>query len=211
MIKLSIVLALAVGCAKTDTHPSTTATESNVPWRTAARIANEPPSHEDTMDQPTPEPRSNVIINGTALSIEHAQASAIPDGRYWYDARSGLWGGEGMPVQGQIQPGLASAPLAPNASHGTTNVFVNGRNLPAQEVAWLEQLLRSRIAAGRYWLDAQGNVGYEGGGAVANLVVVARRNHGGGDNFWAGRAGAGNESGGAGYVCTGGTCATYGM
>jgi len=118
-----------------------------------------------------------------------------------------------MPVQGQIAPGLALGTLAADASNGTTNVFVNGRNLPVQELVWLQTTLRTQVLQGRYWLDAAGNMGLEGGPALVNLVAASRASGGGagGDNFWSSSTGRGNESNGAGYVCTGGTCATYGM
>lgn len=158
-------------------------------------------------------PAGEVVINGQTLTAADAQAARIPGGRYWYDARSGLWGLEGNPVQGQIQPGMPFGELAADASRGTTNVFVNGRNLPVVEVLFLQNLLQTAVMQGRYWLDAQGNVGVEGGPAMVNLYAVARsRGGGGGDNFWSSATARGNESNGAGYVCVnGGTCATYGM
>ena len=161
--------------------------------------------------------QQDVVINGVTIPPADAARAQIPAGRYWYDTRSGLWGREGMPVQGQTYPGLSFGRLAPDASHGTTYVVVNGRTLPVQEVAWLQQLLRvAYITPGSYWLDAQGNIGVEGGPVLVNLYAAARSNGGnggggGGDNFWSSRTGRGNESNGAGYVCTGGTCATYGM
>ncbi len=50
-----------------------------------------------------------------------------------------------------------------------TGVFVNGFELGARELMELEYILQSQIYPGYYWLDAQGNYGYEGGSALGNL------------------------------------------
>src|SRR3954466_1143292 len=61
----------------------------------------------------------------------------------------------------------------------STGVFVNGSELPPQEVMAL-QLQLGPIRPGRYRLDAFGNYGYEGGPAQGNLeqLAQARRNPG---------------------------------
>lgn len=157
-----------------------------------------------------------VVINGVAMSAEDAAAARIPAGRYWYDARSGLWGLEGGPTQGITQAGLnVGGQLSAEASNGHTGVYVNGRNLPVQDVAALQRLVPTQVMPGRYVLDASGNMGYEGGQPVVNLLALAKaqQSQGGGDNFWSRGIinAAGNESNGAGYVCVSGSCATYGM
>lgn len=127
-----------------------------------------------------------VIINQTRLddatvqALEQAYQVQVLDGRYWYDARSGAWGYEGGPVAGLILPGLdLGGPLRADASGGTTSVFVNGRELHVQDVLALQQLV-GVVLPGRYWLDAYGNVGYEGGPALLNLAVLAQQASGGG-------------------------------
>lgn len=157
-----------------------------------------------------------VVVNGVQLSDADARALGAPAGRYWYDARSGLWGHEGGPAAGIASPGLQlGGPLRADASGGATRVFVNGRALHPSDLAWLESTLQVRVPAGHYWLDARGDFGQQGGPALVNLVQVAQARGGnaGGDNFWGHNrtSSYGNESGGAGYVCVDGTCATYGM
>jgi len=93
------------------------------------------------------------------------------------------------------------------ASNGNTGVIINGRELPQSEWVVWSQLLGYWIQPGSYWLDQNGNAGYEGNPIpVVNLYVAAQRNAytggGGGDNFWTSRFSAGNyDSGGQrGYV-----------
>jgi hypothetical protein len=149
----------------------------------------------------TPAP---VIINAERLTTAQVRAFErqyrvrIVPGRYWYDRISGAWGVEGGPTVGLIVPGLALGALRPEASRGTTFVWVNGRRLPWQDLIALQQLT-GPIQPGRYWLDARGNAGYEGGPALVNLQQLAARGRnsswsyytrstdasvGGDGNFW---------------------------
>ena len=88
--------------------------------------------------------------------------------------------------------------LNSNASNGDTGVFVNGRELPQLEWAVWSQMLGYVIQPGRYWLDENGNAGYEGNPIpTENLYMAAQRNYyggsgGGGDNIWSTRFSAGN-------------------
>lgn len=123
----------------------------------------------------------DVFVNGVRLAddtlaaLEEAYRTSIPAGRYWYDARSGLWGRQGGPAAGQIQPGLElGGPLQEEASDGNTQVFVNGRRLPVFEL-WMLQQLVGPVLPGRYWLDARGNAGFEGGPPLVNLAAAQRR------------------------------------
>jgi hypothetical protein len=63
-------------------------------------------------------------------------------------------------------------PLRVDASRGNTGVFINGRELHQMDVVGLQQL--GPVYRGRYWVDAYGNCGFEGGPALLNLVQVAR-------------------------------------
>jgi hypothetical protein len=118
-----------------------------------------------------------VFVNGAPLgaetitALEQAYRVPIDSGRYWYDRVSGAWGFEGGPAQGQIAPGLAlGGPLRANASAGTTGVFVNGRELHVLDVLALQRC--TPVYRGRYWLNASGIGGYEGGPPLFNLVQL---------------------------------------
>jgi hypothetical protein len=109
-----------------------------------------------------------VALDATTIAtLENAHQTRLAPGRYWYDGNSGLWGLELGPVQGQVAPGLQlGGTLSPRASvgdrAGITSVFVNGRELHPQELDSLRRLY-GHVRSGRYWLDARGIGGYEGG------------------------------------------------
>ncbi len=125
-----------------------------------------------------------IVVNGRALpaderaAIERRTGVALQPGRWWYDARSGLWGAEGHGAAGFALPGLdVKAPLPADASRGSTGVFFNGRQLSLMEVRWLQTL--GPVWPGRYWLDAFGNVGLDGQALpFANLAVLAQARRG---------------------------------
>jgi hypothetical protein len=113
----------------------------------------------------------------TIAALERAYRTRLLPGSYWYDSRSGLWGDEPGPAKGQIAPGLRlGGALSPRASvgHGAgiTGVFVNGRELHPQEVVYLQRLY-GQVVPARYWLDARGIGGYEGGPAAFDLRARA--------------------------------------
>lgn len=154
---------------------------------------------------------SDVVVNGVPL--EEGQLDALArqygtrpaPGRYWYDARSGLQGFEGQPAAGFLLPGHDLGRLARDASRGTTGVLINGREL--SQVEWMSwsALLGTPILPGAYWLDANGNAGYEGyPQPMVNFLVAAaqRATPGGGDSIWSTRHSAGNHDAGnqRGYV-----------
>ncbi len=119
-----------------------------------------------------------VIINGVRLSDEKAKALEkqygvrIFPGDYWYDKMCGAWGFRGGPAAGFILPFLdLGGPLQANASNGNTGVFINGRELHILDVVALQQI--TPVYRGRYWVDAQGNIGLEGGPALINLWLLA--------------------------------------
>lgn len=129
----------------------------------------------------TAEAQSSVVINGervatsTLTVLEQRYQMRIQPGRYWYDARSGAWGFVGGPTMGFVVPGLdVGGPLRADASRGTTNVVINGRVLHGRDVMVLRQLVGT-VYPGRYWMDAYGNVGVEGGPALVNLFQLARQ------------------------------------
>ena len=132
---------------------------------------------------------TGVVMNGTALSQAEVRElkrrhglpdeASIPAARYWYDPVAGLWGLEGGPTSGQILPGLTfGGALRADASGRGTMVFINGRELHPDEVRFLQRLF-GQVEAGRYWLNAQGIGGYEGGPPLFNLYAMAQQAGGG--------------------------------
>src|SRR6185503_19611869 len=79
------------------------------------------------------------------------------------------------------RPGLRSAAaLAPTASGGGTGAFVNGRELPGNELAALVELLgwpppADARYAGRYTLDGEGSLYSAKGGFLGNVASAAKR------------------------------------
>jgi hypothetical protein len=157
---------------------------------------------------------SGVVINGVSLSqeqitnFEQTYGAKPRPGKYWYDQRSGLYGVVGYPAFGFLLAGHDFGKMGERVSNGDTDVFVNGRELPQSEWAVWSQLLGYMIQPGRYWLDENGNAGYDGNPVpTENLYLAAQRSAyagagGGGDNFWSTRFSAGNYDSGnqRGYV-----------
>jgi len=142
----------------------------------------EMPSSESTPSEPSSVDAGErtVRINRETLSTARVQeleakyGTRIPDGRYWYDASCGGWGVEDGPTAGFILPGLdLPGPMPPDISGGGTGIFINGREIHVQDQKALQQIFGMTIP-GRYWLDAQGNLGPEGGMAIANLRLAAQ-------------------------------------
>lgn len=121
-----------------------------------------------------------IFVNGRRLAAETVHALErqygveIQPGHYWYDARSGLWGLQGGPTAGQIAPGLAlgGAPLRLDASGGATPVVINGRALHPTEIAFLQRC--TPVLPGRYWMNAAGVGGFEGGPPFFDLVALCQ-------------------------------------
>ena len=148
-----------------------------------------------------------VVVNGQALpgdtvrALEQAYRVPIAPGRYWYDAVSGAWGNEGGPIAGQMLPGLRlGGPLAANASRGNSQVFINGRELMAGEVQALQQACRTAVYRGRYWVNAQGVGGIEGGPPIFNLAACGQSS--------AGRSGGSSTRT---YCDSAGNCSSHGL
>lgn len=146
-----------------------------------------------------------VVINTVQLSEPELDATEakygvrIPEGAYWYDRACGAWGVAGGPTLGFTIPGLAlGGPLPVGASGGSesgalTGIYINGREIHPLDALALYQLL-GQIYPGRYWVDARGNAGAEGGPALVNLFELsARSNANGGGGYH--RAGPGGYTG----------------
>ena len=143
-------------------------------------------SRVETEDSPhslseSPTGVRKVRINGIDLSTDDIQAlekrykTTLPEGRFWYDKISGAWGIENGPTIGFVMSGLeVSGPMPPNISGTGTNIFINGREIHPQDQLALHALLGVTYP-GRYWLDASGNLGIEGGAVLVNLAAAANQ------------------------------------
>jgi hypothetical protein len=161
---------------------------------------------------------TGVYINGKELTRDQVMALAatygpIPArGRYWYDARSGAWGIEGREAAGFLLPGHDFGPMSPDASHGNTGVFINGRQINLIEAVRLQQTFGA-VYPGHWWLDGRtGYYGLEGNPMPLGNIVAAlqrQRSGRGGDNFWCSVTACGNDNGQSGYVDVGGTIVGY--
>lgn len=127
---------------------------------------------------------NRVLLSEPQLTqLEGLFQSKIQDGKYWYDKTCGAWGMEGGPTAGFVYPGLdLPGPMPPDISGQGTGLFINGREVHALDQQGLQQLFGA-APQGRYWLDAQGNLGPEGGMAFVNVATAigqAQSRQGGG-------------------------------
>lgn len=154
-----------------------------------------------------------VIVNGQTLNREtlnelhRLYPVAIAPGRYWYDPMSGAYGVEGKPVAGQMLPGLVlGGSLKADASRGTSGVFINGRELTLGEKSYIEQTCRTPAIPGRYWVNAQGLGGVEGGSPSFNLglcgATTGQRRGGSGTDTYCDADGSCRSSGILGSIIT---------
>lgn len=180
------VLVLTVMIGLTACNRGTGASEEARTPAQPGTVASSPTTStppRQTAQEPASQSTRNVVINDTRLpedvvqDLEFRYRVQFRDGRYWYDKVSGAWGLEGGPCVGFGVPGLDIAgPLRPDASKGNTGIFVNGRELHIQDAIGIQTSLGIPPQPGRYWWDAYGNVGYEGGPALFNVrqVLAAR-------------------------------------
>ena len=123
------------------------------------------------------EHRESRVEEGHLLADHVHMMVSIPPkysvAHYWYDPVSGLWGLEGGPSLGQTIAGVdVGGRLRRDASGGRTGVVVNGREIHPTELQFLVRLF-GVVNPGRYWLNADGIGGYEGGPARFNLRAAA--------------------------------------
>jgi hypothetical protein len=145
-----------------------------------------------------------ITFNGGALDqrgrlvleqLERFGGARLPDGDYWYDALSGVAGRWGGPAAALLLPGLPlGGPLPAQASGGgngrLTGIFVNGRELHPLDVRALIAMY-GQAWPGRWWVNAIGDFGPEGGPAIGNLRRAAAAGRGG---SWSSGGGAGSNS-----------------
>ena len=165
----------------------------------ASLAADAAPARKDSA--PPTQAARKILINGrapgnrqlkTLADLERAMGR-LENGAYWYDPISGASGRWGGPAAVLLPAGLDMGGAAPaNASGGgdgrLTGVFINGRELHPVDVAGLRQLL-GQVWPGRWFVDATGNYGPEGGPVWGNLVGVARarQQSGGSGGAWSKR------------------------
>ncbi len=105
---------------------------------------------------------ANVTINNHLLTpneltqFQQLYGVKPKDGKYWYDAQSGLWGYVGQAPAGFIRPGHSFGTLPVKASAGNTGIFINGRELSLPEAYWWGMLLGVQPLPGRYALNGNG-------------------------------------------------------
>ena len=163
-----------------------------------------------TLAQKFSDQTGNVVINNYRLSpqdIEQIKKIYGDDpisGTYWYDTRSGAFGIEGGPAIGVMYPGHKFGTLAADASRGTSGVFINGRELQNKEAYQMARLFGYPAPIpGRYWLNANGDLGMEGyfvslGNVYYIISQSFHRQSAGGSNIWSrGLYSAGNYYTGA--------------
>ena len=131
-----------------------------------------------------------VIDEATVRAFESTYGLHLPRGDYWYDRVSGGWGLDGGPTAGFTAPGMnLGGPLPADASRSNTGVFINGRELPLQDVVAMMQM-NIPVQQGRWWVDNSGNFGVEGTPyPMGNLFQYSR-----------GRGGAYQRSTAGGYI-----------
>ena len=174
---LLVLLISCTGCIVSEEPITTVPAQAGTVTARAVRINDQPLSAEGL----------------TALvQLETIFQTRLPDGAYWYDPICGAFGGWGGPTLVILPAGLPLGKAVPaNASGVGTGVFTNGRELHRFDLMYLEHLL-GPIQPGRYFLDAYGNAGLEGGPALVNLLVAAQQR--GGFSSYSANANTGERS-----------------
>jgi len=114
----------------------------------------------------------DVAGMATLTQLEVAYKTRLSDGAYWYDPACGAFGTWGGPTVVCVPAGLVlGGPLPANASGVGSGIFINGREIHAFDALYLQHLL-GPIQPGRYFTDAMGNAGLEGGPVLVNLVAA---------------------------------------
>ena len=131
-----------------------------------------------------PSQTRHIVVNGIPLSdseikiIEDLSGRPLPAGtkvEWWYDPKTGIVGFPGKPMHGRLWPELeVGGPLRADASNGDSGVFLNGRELTSREAEDISRLLGTAMS-NRYSLDADLNLGIEGGARIGNLAELLEK------------------------------------
>lgn len=191
-VKVAVFSVLLAACQTGAQDPAPTF----VPMGAQQAAQQQPAYQQPAYPQPTyaqpqqPQGRQyRIRIHGRPLTDQDRQTIAqleqragrpAADGDYWYDNATGvlgLWNGPGIAI---LPAGLGLGGAMPaNASGGgngqLTGVFLNGRELHPIDYRTLSQLVGQPIQPGRYWADAQGYAGQEGGPALVNFYQLAHQ------------------------------------
>ncbi|KAJ3026755.1 Extra-large guanine nucleotide-binding protein 2 [Rhizophlyctis rosea] len=185
-------------------------TESFVTYGRPERIARAAPTSSPTLaDDST---SITITINNRALTSADLDAlkwlgytpQSTDSTSYWYDPVSGAFGFSQKPLLGFMQPflPLGFAPVDASTS-GTTNIFVNGRELPQEELTILNGVGLYPEVGSRWWLLYTGAYGSVGSDQVlGNLWASAGSTLNGGNG--------GGGGGGGGSSWNSGVTDTYG-
>ncbi len=113
----------------------------------------------------------SVFINGIPITTQQFDELVAIDfpisdnNRYWYDAKAGLFGIENQGGWRFVKPGLDLGSLKRDVSGGDSGILINGRELSVQDAEFLTGQIGYALSPGRYWLNAAGHGGLEGGPA----------------------------------------------
>jgi len=205
-VAVSLACAAALACRHTEPGKPTVyapgAPSSGEERTTAAPMAASPAPPPSVPAPETPEPpvqtaspettvpataeRGDVYLNGSKLAepdlreLEARLGQRPESGKYWYDAKSGLWGLSGHGASGLTLVRLRAEPLALDASSGSSGVVVDGRALTAGEVTALATLLAWPANelphyAGNYTLDQRSGFYGPGNRYLGNLAALATK------------------------------------
>lgn len=180
MMAGALSVLVAVGCVPAQQQQQPNYYAQQQPPMAGQPMAGQPGAIPQGMRQISFNGRAATEADWKVITqLEQMYRRQLPNGAYWYDAVSGAAGVWGGPVVGIIPAGLQlGGPLPANASGGgngmLTGVFINGREIHPQDYQTLMQML-GNVYPGRWWVDAQGNAGQEGGPALLNIMAVAQQ------------------------------------
>jgi len=170
-----LVFTLSLACFGAEASDYSGTYVSADPGGTVALRSNEPGDTEETVAAREVYINRVKLDSAFVLAAETQYQTTLQDGRYWYDAACGAWGVEGGPTAGFLIAGLGlPGPMPEDISGGGTGIFINGREIHVLDREALQKIFGQTIP-GRYWLDAQGNLGPVGGPAIANLAMAIQK------------------------------------